>query len=49
MEFSKETDMIVKYKGLIKQVDCSISDKNIKKTADLLKNMQKIVDEIEVK
>lgn len=37
--------MIVKYKGLIKQADCSISDKNIKKTCDLLKMMQRIVDE----
>ncbi len=45
LEFSKESDMIVKYKGLIKQADCSISDKNIKKTCDLLKMMQRIVDE----
>lgn len=35
----------MKYKGMIKQVDCSISDKNIQKTTLLLRQMQKIVDD----
>jgi hypothetical protein len=45
LEFNRESDLILKYKGLIKQADCSISDKNIKKTSELLAQMQRIVDE----
>jgi hypothetical protein len=44
LEFDREEHMIVKYKGLIKQVDCSISEKNIQKTSLLLKQMEKIVN-----
>lgn len=40
----QETELIIKYKGLIKQADCSISEKNISKTMALIQNMQKIVN-----
>ena len=36
--------MILRYKGLIKQADCSISGKSIDKTEELLRRMQKVVN-----
>lgn len=32
LEYDDEALLIKRYKGLIKQVDCSISEKSIKKT-----------------
>ena len=47
MEYDCEADLIKRYKGLIKQVDCSISEKSVKKTSDLLKMMKKMVEDAE--
>lgn len=42
MEFSVKEELIARYKNKIKEIDCSISEKNVKRTADILKEMQQL-------
>lgn len=42
LEFSAKEELIARYKNKIKEIDCSISEKNVKRTADILKEMQQL-------
>lgn len=46
LEYDKGADIVAKYRENIRQVDCSLSEMNIRKTVGLLKNLQNIADSL---
>lgn len=47
MKYSRNSEIVADYKKKIKQVDCAIDDCNVKKAAQILRNMKNIVDRLE--
>lgn len=43
MRYNKNSEIVADYKRKIKQVDCAIEDYNVKRAAQILRNMQNIV------
>jgi hypothetical protein len=44
--YQRSSDLLESYKTKIKQVDCAISEKNVKKATKLLRNMENILENI---
>ena len=47
LKYNRNSEIIADYKKKIQQVDCAISDYNVKRTAHILRNMENIVKKLE--